>query len=397
MFSSIWGYNHETILLYIIIVLFTTLFASMSQSKIITGTNNVLPQRVVYRFPFFISFFILVFFSCTTAVGIDRSAYAQIFRISSFGNLQNGIEPGYHLLMIIIKIFTKNENVFLGIVAFITVAFVYKGIWDCRHELSIGFAVFIFSSQYYFQSYNLMRMYFAMSFLIAGVKLLLDGKYLRYLVLILFALCVHYSMIFVLIAYVISLIFIKIKRVSFDMKFFLSILVVVIFNYFSLSLAINLLGTSNFILDKYSMYLKETVKSGLGLKWIFNLIPYSLLLPFAKYTNKKQLFLSIAAGYLLVTLVISIVSYSIPVIGRTLACLNMPIVIMLPIAFNSFKIKRIIRKASNVVIRIGMTRIRISYRVIYLFIYIYYAFAFLLYLDGYVGRDGIDNFQFIWN
>ncbi len=171
--------------------------------------------------------------------------------------------------MIIIKIFTKNENVFLGIVALSTVVFVYKGIWDCRHELSIGFAVFIFSSQYYFQSYNLMRMYFAMSFLIAGVKLLLDGRYLRYLVLILFALCVHYSMIFVLIAYVISLIFIKIKRVSFDMKFFLSILIVVIFSYFSLSLVVNLLGMSNIILDKYSMYLEKTVKSGLGLKWIF--------------------------------------------------------------------------------------------------------------------------------
>ncbi len=204
-------------------------------------------------------------------------------------------------------------------------------------------------------------------------------------------------MIFVLIAYVISLIFIKIKRVSFDMKFFLSILIVVIFSYFSLSLVVNLLGMSNIILDKYSMYLEKTVKSGLGLKWIFNLIPYFLLLPFAKYTNRKQLFLSIASGYLLVTLVVSIVSYSIPVIGRVLACLNMPIVIMLPIAFNSFNIKRKIRKASNVVIRIGMTRIRISYRVIYLFVYIYYAFAFLLYLDGYVGRDGIDNFQFIWN
>ncbi len=79
MFSSIRGYNHETILLYITIVLFTTLFASMSQSKIIVGTNNVLPQRVVYRFPFFISLFILAFFSCTTAVGTDRSAYAHFF------------------------------------------------------------------------------------------------------------------------------------------------------------------------------------------------------------------------------------------------------------------------------------------------------------------------------
>ncbi len=136
-------------------------------------------------FHFFISFIYFGIFFHAPQRLVPIEAHMHIFfRISSFSIIQNGIEPGFHLFMIIIKIFTKNENVFLGIVALSTVVFVYKGIWDCRHELSIGFAVFIFSSQYYFQSYNLMRMYFAMSFLIAGVKLLLDGRYLRYLVLI---------------------------------------------------------------------------------------------------------------------------------------------------------------------------------------------------------------------
>ena len=72
-------------------------------------------------------------------------------------------EPGFNLVIIIIKLFTNNDQLFLVILSLITIAFTYKGIWSYRNEISVGWAVFIYASQYYFQGYNLMRMYFAMS------------------------------------------------------------------------------------------------------------------------------------------------------------------------------------------------------------------------------------------
>lgn len=397
MLSQLLRYDHATVILYISIVVFSTLFASMSQSKIYVDETDSTTYRVTKKGPFLVSFFILAFFASTTGVGIDRSAYAYFFRISSFGNTYKDIEPGFRLLMAIIKLFTSNEYIFLGIIGFSTVALVFKGIWDLRDKLPVGLAVFLFAGQYYFQSFNLMRMFFAMSFLIAGAKLVFEGKHGKYLLLIAFSATIHYSMLFVGAAYVIGLVLRYPKSVSFEFRFVFLLFAMAVFSLVAVRLALALLGTDSAIIRKYAIYLNSISVSSLGFKWIFNLFPYVIMFPFARHTENRMANLVIPAGYLLVTLVVSIMSYSVPVIGRAVICLNMPIVIMLPAAIESYERNRILNSGEKLIVEFEQTGIEVSYRHIMFMIYAYFAFAMLLDLSGYIGSAGIDNFHFIWN
>lgn len=201
-------------LLYITIIIISTYFAFLSQRVVsFQGKNGAIVQKKVNYIGFYIiSFLILAFFSCSIANGIDKDAYRFLFRENTISNIYEGVEPGFWLFIVVVKIFTSNENVFLGIVSFLTVFFTFNGVWKCRDKLSVGFAIFIYASQYYLQSFNLMRMYLSMSILVLGSRNILDCKPKMFLLYILAASSIHFSALFVLVGYLMSFVLVQRKK-----------------------------------------------------------------------------------------------------------------------------------------------------------------------------------------
>ena len=397
MINMLFSYDRKTIILYILIVFFSTLFAVLSQSKIHVKDKSQIAYRSNHFIYFFISFLILSFFAGTTGVGSDREAYKYFFRISAFGHLYEYYEPGFRVLMGIVKLFTDNEQIFISLVSIMTVALTYKGIWNCRNKLSTGFAVLIYASQYYFQGYNLIRMYFAMSILIAGAGFIHKGKYMKYLCVILFSALFHYSMIFVAAAYILGLWFMRKNFIGFHTRFYLLLLMAIVFSLSAVRLAVFVLSFNSAIAEKYIIYITNINGTRIGFKLFFNLVPFVLAMFFARYTDSKKEMLGITGAYLIVTLVVSVMSYSVTIAGRILLCLHMPILILLPIGIESFYRQRKLTGENRVHISAGPSTLLVSRRLVNIVMISYFVLSFLLYLSGYIDLDGLDNFKFFWN
>ena len=146
-----------------------------------------------------LSFLIVSFFATFTGVGTDRAGYIYYFGKTHLGDGNPwALEIGYRVLMDIINLVISDGKVFVGIISFITVLFMYVGIWKCRRFISLPIAVFIYVAQYYFQSYNIMRMYLAMSIMVLGAHCLFEKKYNKYYMYLIIATSIHYACFFAL-------------------------------------------------------------------------------------------------------------------------------------------------------------------------------------------------------
>lgn len=397
MINGLLMHDTSSVALYVLIAVCSVFFAFISQSCILTCERKL---QYTYRKTYFgwylISFLILSFFACATGVGKDRESYKLFFNITDFNDPYEYFEPGFNVFIGIIKLFTSNEQIFLIILAALTVGLTFKGIWDYRNEISIGWATFIYVSQYYFQGYNLMRIYFAMSILIAGAKYVRNGRFGKYTIVICIAALVHYSVLFAVAAFILSWWLYRKGAVIFSTKYILILTFSLLFSLFAFKLLIFFIGYSDTFSSKYSMYLENIGDVNIGFKVLFNIIPFLLIIVFARYSDKKDMMLSIGGGYLITTLVVSIMSYSVPMLGRALLCLHMPVVILLPYCIASFEKQCRISGDASVRIPIATSRIILPYYVIKIAIGIYFSFAFLLYLYGYLEIDGLNNFKFFW-
>lgn len=83
--------------------------------------------------------------------------------------------------------------------------------------------------------------------------------------------------------------------------------------------------------------------------------------------------------------------------GRARLTLTMPVVILLPYALNAYNKKRKNNQvSSNVKIKILNANILVPYQLMYALLVIYVILFLLLYLNGYMEADAIDNYKFIW-
>ena len=155
---------------------------------------------------------------------------------------------------------------------------------------------------------------------------------------------------------------------------------------------------SRFPLPVITKYLDYIARSGgfeVGFKWIFNVFPYLLVLCLSKYDKEKKDIYSVNAGYFIMVLAISVMSYRIEMIGRALSVLSIPVVLMLPRVLQDCK-EEVKASGQKAVIQIFHVSIRIRYHSIRMITVIYMIFAFLLYLSTYLHADGIEEFRFIW-
>lgn len=401
MFNYFITYHFSTILLYISIIIGATFFASLSQfspnKKVEQNYRELSYKNKSTMGWYLVSFFILAFFACNAGVGTDKESYKLFFRVTDIDSPYEYFEPGFNLVIIIIKLFTNNDQLFLVILSLITIAFTYKGIWSYRNEISVGWAVFIYASQYYFQGYNLMRMYFAMSILILGTPFLKKESYGKYFILMLVAAMCHYSVFVAVVAYILSLWLYKKSKITLNTKFIILCIGILFITLIAFRVLIVLINSIEVFSGKYSGYLEGLGELHIGGKVFFNLIPFIFIMLFASYTEKRKFFFSIGAGYFFVTLIISIMSYSIPMIGRTLLCLHLPVVILLPLELKQMGNRVRTSGDASIKIKIGHSRLIFPYYLIKIGIGIYFILAMGLYFYGYLELDGIDKFSFFWS
>ena len=394
MLSQLMSYDQNTILLYFGIVFVSTILAVFSQR----GLSGSFDYGVSVKLPYVLSFFNSAFFVSFTTVGADRANYAYFFQGITFDRILHGSEPGFELIQFVVYQIIKNPNVFIVIICLWTVYNIYRGLWEFKNDISLGMAIFIYVSQYYFQSFSLIRIYFAASLLIRFAYLIKEEKYVKYAIVILIAVSMHYSVLFALIAYVLSFAFLKSRQLS-GFKFYLLVALSIGFSTFgtgTVGLLVNFSG--NAVISKYSLFLTGINGNQLGLKWIFNIIPYLLVFSFRKtFADEEKKYMSFTMAYLIIALSVSLLSYYIPVIGRGLIVLNMPILVILPLGMGMFRNKRYLYP--NEYLRIGTRKIgiKMSYRGIRTICLCWGFVSLVMYLSEYVPIDKIDNFRFIWS
>lgn len=396
MFSDLFTYDHGTVLLYFFIVLFSTFLARVSKKRIIYNADGEM-IRTYDKYCFWTCFIFVAFFAATNGVGADKPSYAYFFSTSSFDRVFTGSEPGYEIFMWLLRYIIKDSNVFLSLFGLVTVFNVFFGIWKLKDKISIPWAVFIFTSQYYFQGFNLMRMYYAVSLLILFAHYIYEGKYIKYGIGILIAATFHYSMLFVFLAYVMSFVLNKLLRENFGFKVVVFSALSICFSAVAVRGITNIIGFSNPIIYKYSGYLSDVSLANTGMKWIFNIIPFLFVLIFMRMLYQRNICMSITVSYLIFSLVISLLSYSVPVIGRALIGFNLPIMVFLPMLMEKFKMKILLEKDYSVCIPVGKKNLIVSFRFMKCIISIYFILAYIIYLNEYMGIDKIDNFKFLWS
>lgn len=398
MFFRLAEYNLNTILLYISLVVIATLLACLSQSGIKIEQQSGSTYRINYILWFILSFLLLSFFAVFNNVGTDKVAYKLHFDMSAHGNIYSGYEIGFQLFIGIIKLFTSNSQVFVCIISFLTVSFYYIGIWKSRNYISLGLGVFIYSSQFYFQQYNLMRMYFAASIVFAFWDLFYKRKYLKFAIVIMIASTIHYSMLFSLAALIIARLLYErcSSRYGTGNKLILLSLIAFIFSFFGYDFLAYLTRFNIPVIAKYAMYISNSGGFEFGFKWIFNIFPYILLFGLSQYDQNKKEMYSVHGGYFIVVLAISIMSYRVEMIGRALSTFSIPMIILLPKLLEDCR-KTIITHRQKINIYLLNFCVSISCKLILMAVIMYMIFSFYLYLSSYLYLDGIDNFHFIWS
>lgn len=388
------SYSVSTIILYLILIISSTSFALLSQRKrIITSTTGETLCVKKHRIGFFIiSFLILSFFACFASNGIDKDSYKYLFEVNTWDYRYQGVEIGFWLFIVVSKLFIKDEIVFLSLIAFLTCYFTFRGIWKCREKLNVGLAIFIFSSQYYLQSFNLMRMYFALSIMILGAKYALSEKSWKYLVFCVIATTIHFSSIFVLLAYVVVLILVQRNKGMNRLLFFCLIVATLIVSVFAMQIANSFSGLGFEFADKYSTYLSQAKAGQVGFKLILNLLPFVWVFWLFRH-EKDQHMIAMAEGFGAVVFVLSFISYSIPVLARAITLFGMFNIIILPIALEKYRVTKC--KVCNG-IHSRKTYVLTNYKVLCIVIFAYFSLLLFFYLRDYLNLDGINNFKFIW-
>lgn len=141
-------------------------------------------------------FFLIVFVGFRYDVGADYLSYEQIFNDapqSSFSELL--IEPGYMFINHLVLFFTNNFYWLTTLIVAIQLFFFHKAIKDFEYYT---FALFVFITMNLGAMVNEMRQYIAILIFLYSLKFIYNRSFLKYLALIIFGACFHYSLLFVL-------------------------------------------------------------------------------------------------------------------------------------------------------------------------------------------------------
>lgn len=271
-------------------------------------------------------------------IGTDYFNYIDMYRyITSQGSIITAIktfsnvEPGFIILNYLVKYFFNDERYIFIVCSFVTLFFIYKGIWSFKSKINIGFALFIYLLLFHNISFNAVRQFIAIAIVFYSMRYLFNRKLIMYLVFITIACSFHLTSIVMLPLYFI-----------YGNNYIKKYNRIIIYGFLCFSLLIlDSLVQNFFISSRYSDYISSNLYSegGIG-AFIVRLPLIFLLLIFSKDIVNYDKRGSFLINIIILELVLSLFGYKIEFFTRFLIQFNIIKVLLLPLLVKSISTRR---------------------------------------------------------
>lgn len=261
-------------IIYGLTILLSVFFAGLAQKFQKKDKNgNSHPNRLFWILSMSVLIFVMGFRSFT--VGVDGLNYIIGYEYANSVSVWHYYstkvtEPGFYLLYrLVYFIFDDYQWLFI-ISAFITILFFYKALKYEINNISLPFAVFVFSTTQYFYYFGIMRMGIAVAIVSYAYRFVIEEKKIKFIILVIIATLFHYSALFSLI-----LLFITKRKNEYNKKNFLRIIVILPLAFIFIRYAIYPFIT----IERYQNYIESGGLISLGfltsiplliLFWLFN-------------------------------------------------------------------------------------------------------------------------------
>lgn len=233
-------------------------------------------------------------------------------------------KPFDYLVKIIYNLSNANPNVLFIVCSIITFIFLSLAIRDQSKNVVLSI-IFLFMIRYYFLTLNIVRQGIAMSILLYSLKYLKEKKYKRYILFVLLASCFHQlSLIYIPLIYVYNINFKKKK--SYALILIYGLMVAVAF----------------FLIMKYTKYGKYVNSKFNGHQLLIHELILETVLLFMCFYNKKNInfnegYEKIYLMFLLISFIVSSLSFVIPVADRITWYFYLTDIFLIPILINKTK------------------------------------------------------------
>lgn len=133
-------------------------------------------------------------------VGADTIGYVESFNraLETDAWADSTSEPGYHLLVMLLRAILPNSTAFLTFISTLTVFFVFNTLWKYREHTNLLIAFSFYVGLYYFQALNLLRIYLAAAFVLWNYHYLIEKKYRKFFLIVVLTSMLHYSTVVML-------------------------------------------------------------------------------------------------------------------------------------------------------------------------------------------------------
>ena len=307
--NLLFDYIHgNTMFLYTIIFIVSTLFAFLSQ-KDNNGTYEINLKWYIFSFLF------LCFFYTFNDVGSDTPTYRLLFDFyKSFQDCSTtinstGIELGYQYVNVILHIITSDSIIAVAIIRTLQLFIIYYALFLMRDKIHLGYAIMSYIVFFYFDSFNLLRSSLAGSLSLLSLVFLLKKKIIHAISLAVVMILIHKTSYIFLLSELLYVLVYKFRLVkSYKIFVILTIISFFIIIYWGGSIINSLIVEHDFGNGRYDHYLNQT--SSFGLIVLIKYMPVIFIL----YTLFKPL-RNLDEDWWNINFLFSIIGFSIALLG----------------------------------------------------------------------------------
>lgn len=174
-----------SILLYLAIILFTTLFTALSTNKRLSKEVRFICMVLAILVP-------SIFAGLRYNTGTDYQIHKNVFEELKEGlDVTKHTEIGYLLLNRIVLFLGGNYQILLFLISVITITCIYGTLVRYKEKISVPIGMLAFMLLYYQMSYNLIRQILAVSIMVYALKYLENRNILKYILSCIIASTIH--------------------------------------------------------------------------------------------------------------------------------------------------------------------------------------------------------------
>lgn len=309
-------------------------------------------------------------------VGMDTIVYSQTFEsatsLSAIFNDGSTTEPLYKIIQFLLRAVFSSRYIAIFIFSSCIIYFVFNTIRSQRACLCLIISIPAFVCLYYYQSFNLIRITLAASFMLWKMPLLVDEKYKSYSCCILLATMMHYSSM-VLFFPLLLLILYKRNRLLAYVGVICSILLII--------MSTKILGDYISLINRYESYITGNESTGkVGLAFFIDYLPCICICYYIIRRKIRSEYADLMLCFTASAVIIRLLAYYITVAGRLSTHFMTLTIILLPYWLNYIRISD--KRRYNLLLPVC---------VIWLLIRLH------IYFMGYLSSDGIMPYCFFWN